>query len=49
MTMVNFENPSITMALNGSLNLAEVGQFYPLEPGTELAGRMSANVNVAGR
>ena len=49
MTMVNFENPSITMALNGSLNLAEVGQFYPLEPGTELAGRMSANVNVAGK
>ncbi|RPH33978.1 AsmA family protein, partial [bacterium] len=35
--------------LNGSLNLAEVGQYYPLEPGTELAGRMSANVNVAGK
>jgi uncharacterized protein involved in outer membrane biogenesis len=49
MDMVNFENPSITMALNGSLNLAEVGQFYPLEAGTELAGRLSANVNVAGK
>jgi uncharacterized protein involved in outer membrane biogenesis len=49
MDLVNFENPSITMALNGSLNLAEVGQYYPLEPGTELSGRMSANVNVAGK
>jgi len=49
MDMVNFENPSITMAVNGSLNLAEVGQFYPLEAGTELSGRMSANVNVAGK
>ncbi len=49
MDMVDFENPSITMVLNGSLNLAEVGQYYPLEPGTELAGRMSANVNVAGK
>jgi len=49
MDVVNFENPAMTLALNGSLNLAEVGQYYPLEAGTELAGRMSANVNVAGK
>jgi uncharacterized protein involved in outer membrane biogenesis len=49
MDVVDFENPSMTMALNGSLNLAEVGEYYPLEPGTELTGRMSANVNVAGK
>jgi hypothetical protein len=47
--MVNFDNPSITMDLKGSLNLADVGQYYPLEPGTELSGRMSAIVNIAGQ
>jgi uncharacterized protein involved in outer membrane biogenesis len=49
LTTVNFSDPAITLTMKGSLNLAEVGQFYPLEAGTELSGRLSADVDVAGR
>ncbi|HEX9006036.1 MAG TPA: AsmA-like C-terminal region-containing protein [Bacteroidota bacterium] len=49
MTVTNFANPAVTLAANGALNLAEVGQFYPLEPGTELGGRMTADIRVAGK
>jgi hypothetical protein len=49
MHMVNFENPTLNLALNGSLNLAEVGQYYPLEQGTELGGKMTADVKLNGK
>jgi hypothetical protein len=49
MKVVNFDDPSMTMALDASLNLAEVKEYYPLEPGTELKGAMKANVNIAGK
>ncbi len=49
MTVTNFANPSVSLAANGALNLAEVGQFYPLEQGTELGGRMTADIRVAGK
>jgi uncharacterized protein involved in outer membrane biogenesis len=49
MTVVNFDNPSITLALNAVMNLAEVKDYYPLEQGTELSGSLKANVNIAGK
>ncbi len=49
MTVVNFDDPALTLFLNASLNLAEVKDYYPLEAGTELSGRLNAGVNVAGK
>ena len=49
MNVVNFASPSITLAANAMLNLAEVKDYYPLERGTELAGSMSAQLNVSGK
>ena len=48
MTVLDFDNPSITLAADAVLNLAEMKDYYPLEPGTELAGTMNAKVNIAG-
>jgi uncharacterized protein involved in outer membrane biogenesis len=49
LTVVNFDDPSLTMAVNAGINLAEVKDYYPIEKGTELSGQMKANVNIAGR
>jgi uncharacterized protein involved in outer membrane biogenesis len=49
MTIVNFEDPSLTLSLSASLNLGEVKEYYPVEAGTELSGRLNANVNIAGK
>jgi uncharacterized protein involved in outer membrane biogenesis len=47
--VVNFDDPLLTMAVNTSLNLAEVKDYYPLETGTELTGALKAEVNIAGK
>ncbi len=49
MTVVNFDDPSLTLALNASMNLGDVKDYYPLELGTELSGVMKAHVNIAGK
>ena len=49
LTVLNFDDPSLTMMVNASLNLAEVKQYYPLETGTDLTGMLNANVNIAGK
>ncbi len=49
LTVLNFDDPSLTMVVNASLNLAEVKQYYPLETGTDLTGMLKANVNIAGK
>jgi uncharacterized protein involved in outer membrane biogenesis len=49
LVMSDFSNPLLSATFNGSLNLAEVKDFYPLEQGTELAGIMKANVTLDGR
>jgi uncharacterized protein involved in outer membrane biogenesis len=49
MTVVNFDDPALTMTLTAALNLAEVKQFYPLEAGTEMSGTLKADVNVDGK
>ena len=49
MTVTNFDDPTIVMDLKASMNLAEVKDYYPLEAGTDLTGKLSASVNIAGR
>jgi len=45
----NFSDPSIAASFSGSLNLGEVREYYPLEQGTELAGRMKLSVQLDGK
>lgn len=47
--MTNFDDPLLSAALNGSMNLDEVKEFYPLEPGTELHGRMKSAISIDGK
>lgn len=48
MTVVNFDNPHLTLSAAGSLDLATVRDFYPLEKGTDLGGGMSIDVRLDG-
>jgi len=48
MTVVNFNDPALTLSLDAALKLAEVKDYYPLEAGTELSGAVKAHVNIAG-
>jgi uncharacterized protein involved in outer membrane biogenesis len=49
MTVTNFDDPYLRLSARGSLNLATVAEFYPLEKGTELGGEMKLDLRVAGR
>jgi uncharacterized protein involved in outer membrane biogenesis len=49
MTVVNFADPSVTLSANGTINLANIGQWYPLETGTTLDGTITGDVRVAGK
>jgi uncharacterized protein involved in outer membrane biogenesis len=49
LNVTNFEDPVLTTTIDGSMNLAEVKDYYPLEAGTELAGNLKANVNISGK
>ncbi len=49
LTMTNFDDPSIVMNVDASLNLADVREYYPLEAGTELAGAIKAKLDIAGK
>jgi uncharacterized protein involved in outer membrane biogenesis len=49
MDILDFDDPSLTMAVNAAMNLAEVKDYYPLEVGTSLGGELKANVNIAGK
>ncbi len=49
MSIHDFADPSMALAVQGSMNLAEINQYYPLEQGTSLSGKLSVNVNVSGK
>jgi len=42
-------DPQFEGTAKGSFNLGNVGQFYAFEPGTSLAGQVSANISFKGR
>ncbi|MBI4549227.1 MAG: AsmA family protein [Ignavibacteriae bacterium] len=47
--LTNFDDPTITSECNGTINLLEVKDYYPLEPGTELNGLMKADIALQGK
>jgi len=49
MTVTNFDDPYLNVSASGSLNLATVAEFYPLEKGTELGGKMKLDLRIAGK
>jgi uncharacterized protein involved in outer membrane biogenesis len=49
MSVVNFDKPYLTLSAAGSLNLASVPEYYPLEKGTELGGDMTLDIHIEGK
>ena len=49
LSVTDFDDPSLDASFNGSMNLSEVKEFYPLEKGTEVAGTMTANISLNGK
>jgi len=49
MTLTNFDDPYLNLSASGSLNLATVAEYYPLEKGTELGGEMKLDLRIAGK
>ena len=49
LSVSNFANPSIAAQFEGSMNLAEIKDYYPLEEGTDLRGALRADVALKGR
>ena len=47
--VVGFDDPSIALNAKGSLNLSELPQYYPIEPGTNVSGILAADVDLAGK
>jgi len=47
--MTNFADPSVAATFNGTINLSEVPEYYPLEKGSEFHGVMKANVSLDGK
>lgn len=49
MGVVNFDDPNLTLAMTASLNLSEVGDYYPLEAGTVLSGKVKGDLRITGK
>ncbi len=47
--VIDFNDPAVSASFNGSMNLNEVKEFYPLEQGTELTGSMKGNLSLNGK
>ncbi len=46
--LTDFNNPRVQGSLNGTIDLSEVKNFYPIEEGLELSGSLRAKVKVDG-
>ncbi len=49
LSVTNFTDPNLSASFHGSLNLAGVKEYYPLESGTELSGTMKMEVKLDGK
>jgi hypothetical protein len=49
LSVSDFENPNLSAYFKGTLNLAEIGEFYPLEKGTSLGGVIGSNISLSGK
>jgi len=43
--MANFSDPVVDASVNGTLNLSDVRDYYPLEQGSEVSGVLKSNVS----
>ena len=48
MRVTNFDDPRLRLSASGTLNLAQLKDFYPLEEGTTLGGIVQGKVQVSG-
>jgi uncharacterized protein involved in outer membrane biogenesis len=49
LSLLSFDDPSVNATVNAAMNLAEVKDYYPLEAGTTVSGKLKANVTVTGK
>jgi uncharacterized protein involved in outer membrane biogenesis len=49
MKVVNFDDPHISLSAAGSLDLSTVPEYYPLDKGTELGGKMGVDIHIEGK
>lgn len=49
MVLTNFDDPSLTLAASGSLDLGTIREYYPVDPAMSLAGALDLDVRIAGR
>lgn len=49
LSVKGFDDPALSLAVSMMLHLAEVKDYYPLEAGTGLSGKLKADVNIAGK
>lgn len=47
--IVDFNDPTLSASFNGNLHLGEVKEYYPLEPGTEIAGAIVGDFSIGGK
>ncbi|MCK5573605.1 MAG: hypothetical protein KAJ12_12630, partial [Bacteroidetes bacterium] len=47
--VVSFDDPTVSLTATGSLDLATVHEYYPLEEGTVLSGQMKADIRLNGK
>lgn len=48
LSVTNFDNPVLNAWFAGTMNLADVKDFYPLEKGTDLTGLLKGEVSIEG-
>jgi hypothetical protein len=49
MSVINFDDPSISAVFAGTMNLGSIKEFYPLEEGTDLSGTVRGDVAIEGK
>lgn len=47
--LTDFDDPLVSAAFEGSVDLGGIKEFYPLEEGTELSGILGGDISVDGR
>lgn len=49
LSLVDLDDPRLSVSLEGELSLDEIKDYYPLEEGTELSGSLKANLSLDGK
>jgi len=49
LSIVDFDDPMLSASFRGNLNLGEVKEYYPLDPGTDLTGAITGDFSISGK